>query len=290
MPKKNPEEELFTNFYEELPVDDPKTDDPDPDPDPDPEPVDDEPVEGDEPKVEPEPGGEGGDDDPDPDEDKDDKKPKKKDPRDQPVPFSRYQKLQNEKKELERKLAAKDGKPVDDNPAGDPDPDPDDDPDADKPGEEAEKEPELDERSQQALSKFLKEKGYVPKSEVDRQTKLTEFRAQVEEDTKVLTAEAEEKGYPTFNTVEVDNWADENLGKGFVKNRKTLKAAYMAMHEEEILEQNRKSALADATENNATGERPGAGAKTTPVEDEPTGRGALRKMIHNARVEIDKDR
>jgi hypothetical protein len=264
---ENTQEEEFIDFFEEIPDGDPEpSDDPDPEPGDDPEPSDD-----------PEPGDEGGDE-PEPDEG-DDSKPKK-DPRNQSVPFSRYQKTLNEKKRLEKELAeARAGKP-----ASDPDPDPDPD---DEPGEGDEgDEPKLDDRSQKAVEKFMHENGYVTKAELERERKLTTARAQIEADKTELSAWAEKNGYPTFDVVAVDKWADENLGKGFVQNKATFKSAYLSMHEDAIREQERKAALADAGSPTATGEKPGSGAKAQVAEDQPTGPGALKRMIHQAHREI----
>lgn len=273
----NVEEPEYMNFYEELPADDDSGDAGDADND-----SGDADDDGDAGDGDSQDGSDADDDgsdgtDDDSGDDGEDDKSKKKDPRKQQVPFSKLQKERNRRiaaeEELEKLRGKKDGK-SDDAKSGD---------DA-----KDDKEPELDERSQKAVDKYMRSKGYVTREELKQEENLTKARAQLETDKTELTKWAQDNGYPEFDAVKVDEWADKNLGKGFVKNKATLKAAYMAMHDEKIREAERKAALSDADEGNAQAKRPGARSDGTEIEEEPkTGRGRLRGMIRKARQEID---
>jgi hypothetical protein len=267
-------EQEYTNFYEELPADG------DPIPDEGDAPVDEEPAGGDEGqpidtgKEEPQ----GDEDDEDGDE------PAKHDPTNQQVPFKKFQKTRNQLKE-ERDKRESVERELEEYRSGKKKPEPV----ADAPDEgngDDDEDVELDAASQRAIEKLLKQKGVLTKEAVEREERLTAARAQVEADQTELKGWATDKGYPEFDAPAVDKWADEHLGTGFVKNKKTLRAAYREMHSDAIAEADRKAALADAQAATATGEKPGAGAKPDAPVDSAPRKNAIGGMIHNAMKEI----
>lgn len=213
--------------------------------------------------------------------------PDKKNPLDQPVPFSRFQKTRNELEEERKAKVAAEARVAELEAANKP---------ADKSEPEGDDEIGLDENSRKAVLKFLKsdeeaqstlrDLGFVSRSDLERDQKVKESLQQFESDKTELTEWSKAAGYPEFNAEEVDKWADENLGKGFVKSKKTLKAAYVAMNEETILDAERKKALAGGGTNQpAIAERPGSGARPV-VQDDVDTRNPIRSRIRNAMNEI----
>lgn len=170
------------------------------------------------------------------------------------VPGERLQEEVKKRKELEAKVAELE--------ASQP-PKPED-----KPTEDPKDDDEEDIDLTPAGLKALRKHGFVTKeeataaarAEIEAENKNAEYRTQVANDMKELEGWAKEQGFPEFNAKEVNEWSEANLGKDFVQNKTTLKAAYRAMHEEAIREAEIKTAL-HAAGNTASAERPGAKAQ-----------------------------
>lgn len=136
------------------------------------------------------------------------------------VPYERFSEVNNYKKELESKISALEAQIQSFKPAT-----------SEKPTNPEE------EVVKQQLDKYLKELGYVSKTELEQQERQKEADRQLENTISKLSSKYDGKdGRPKFDRSKVLSYAAENL----IGN---LEVAYKQMHEAELLDVAIKEAL-----------------------------------------------
>lgn len=160
------------------------------------------------------------------------------------------EKLRRENAEKDEKIAALEAKKQSD--GNDPDEDDEDDEFLTPEGEKA-----------------LRERGYVKKDEVladveamleDREERST-MRTQIRQDVTSLSKWADDNGYPAFKLKDIVAYAEAEFGPEVTLTGKNMKAAYISMNQDAIVEAGIKARIAQA-ENPASAEKPGAKAQT----------------------------
>ena len=135
-------------------------------------------------------------------------------------------------------------------------------------------EDDIDPDVQKLLDNYVKKNGFVTKAELDAVKADAEMHTQVQNDVADLKTV-----YKDYDHQKVVEFAKENEMP--ITSKRALEAAYTLMNKDSILENARKSAVAEFQESGKSGgEKPGPGGAKAPADPKPT---SLKERIHLAR-------
>jgi len=181
-------------------------------------------------------------------------------PDEQTVPLNRFQEVNSKAKAAEERATKAEARAAELEAAGQKEPQ----------GSEEDIDPDV----QKLLDSYVKKNGFVTKAELDAVQAGAEMKVQVQQDVTELKSQ-----YKDYDHSKVLEFAKENEMP--ITSKRALEAAYTLMNKDAILENARKSAVAEFQESGKSGgEKPGPGGAKAPTEPKPT---SLKERIHLAR-------
>lgn len=138
---------------------------------------------------------------------------------------------------------------------------------------------EIDVDVEKLVEPILKKRGYVTQEEL----RAAEAKRQYDSDVASLTAQYAESGVP-FVAEDVRQYAKDNGIN--ITSKASLKAAYLDMNADKILEAERNKAIAEFKENGSstTAERPGGSGPELPAEKKVEGNNPKERLMSRIRI------